>query len=316
MAILRYMDQMLGDHLSNCVVVLLLTAVLFGTSQSTAQDSSGCADGAFLERVDSLYGEHLASRDADDELASFISVEDYHGSLGEIIEECRNTLELLASGVTETGSGAIDDPYAFNFFATLLHEDSEVRIRISDFVRESMRSSPGFDVVGVNVDVQCVSPAHLFCEMSYGDFDLIGRNGLVYDTTYRSGALSVELAQGGKDSGFVVIEDVEESDDDLMLIYRPNMFSSSGLIFFSAEPAPGQEVDERGQAVTITSTTSLNVRVGPGTSYSRSGVLPNGEQATAIGRNSAGTWVQFDRGWVFAQYVNASGDIMSLPVTA
>lgn len=220
----------------------------------------------------------------------------------------------MASGVTETGSGAIDDPFAFNFFATVIHDDSEVRIRVSDYVRRPMQSSPGFDVVAVNVDVQCVSPAHLFCEMSYNDFDLIGRNGLVYDTSYRSGTLSVELAQDGKDSGFVVIEDVEESDDVLKLIYRPNMFSSAGLIFFSAEPAPGQVTEDR--TVTITSTTSLNVRVGPGTSYSRSGTLGSGEQANAIGRNTSGTWVQFERGWVFAQYVNANGDIMSLPVTA
>ena len=317
MTILMGLEQMFGwgvNRLFNCVVASLLTVSLLGASQLTAQDISGCADGAFLERVDSLYGEHLASRDADDELASFISVEEYHESLGEIIEECRNTLELLASGVTETGSGAIDDPFAFNFFATLIHDDSEVRIRVSDYGRGSMQSAPGYDIVAVNIDVQCVSPAHLFCEIGYRDFDLIGRNGLVYDTSYRSGALNVELAEGGKDSGFVVIEDVEESDSDLKLMYRPNMFSSSGLIFFSVEPAPGQVTEER--TVTITSTTSLNVRVGPGTSYSRSGTLRSGEQAAAIGRNTSGTWVQFDRGWVFAQYVNASGDIMSLPVTA
>ena len=68
--------------------------------------------------------------------------------------------------------------------------------------------------------------------------------------------------------------------------------------------------------ITITATESVNVRSGPGTNHDRVGTLSKGESAIAIGRDEAGDWAQFDDGWVSAQYVSASNDIMSLPVTS
>ena len=81
-------------------------------------------------------------------------------------------------------------------------------------------------------------------------------------------------------------------------------------------PASGQVVVERTNDVKITATTGINVRSGPGTSFSRVGIFQTGQQATAIGRNSAGTWVQMERGWVSAEIVTVDGDLLSLPVTA
>ena len=66
----------------------------------------------------------------------------------------------------------------------------------------------------------------------------------------------------------------------------------------------------------ITSTTSLNVRRGPNTTYGVVDGLQRGEEAIAIGRDADGVWVQIDAGWVFAQMIETVGNIMTLPVTS
>ena len=66
----------------------------------------------------------------------------------------------------------------------------------------------------------------------------------------------------------------------------------------------------------ITSTTSLNVRRGPNTTYGVVDGLQRGEEAVAIGRDADGVWVQIDAGWVFAQLIETVGGIMTLPVTS
>ena len=68
--------------------------------------------------------------------------------------------------------------------------------------------------------------------------------------------------------------------------------------------------------VIIISTTSLNVRRGPNTTYGVVDGLRRGEEAVAIGRDADGVWVQIDAGWVFAQLIEAVGSIMTLPVTS
>jgi biotin carboxyl carrier protein len=63
-------------------------------------------------------------------------------------------------------------------------------------------------------------------------------------------------------------------------------------------------------AFTVTSAT-VNVRSGPGTSYSRIGQLKAGQSYEIIGKNDTGDWWQFsfngDAAWVAAQMVQASG---------
>lgn len=69
-------------------------------------------------------------------------------------------------------------------------------------------------------------------------------------------------------------------------------------------------------AIPITATVNLNIRTGPDTRYESVGKLRKDERATAFGRDSTGEWVQLDRGWVSAQYINASQNIMLLSVTS
>lgn len=65
----------------------------------------------------------------------------------------------------------------------------------------------------------------------------------------------------------------------------------------------------------------LNVRAGPGTNYAIIGKLRSGDQVPITGRDEAGAWLQviYDTttgasGWVFAQYVEVSGNVTEAPV--
>ncbi len=65
----------------------------------------------------------------------------------------------------------------------------------------------------------------------------------------------------------------------------------------------------------------LNVRSGPGTSYQVVTKAADGTEYQAVGRSAAGDWLLLqlsadasDVGWVFADYVELSGDIQTLPI--
>ncbi len=66
--------------------------------------------------------------------------------------------------------------------------------------------------------------------------------------------------------------------------------------------------------------TGINVRSGPGTVYPTIGSLLSGTELELRGKNSDGTWWQvpygFSLGWVFALYVDETGDLGSVPVVA
>lgn len=74
--------------------------------------------------------------------------------------------------------------------------------------------------------------------------------------------------------------------------------------------------------ITATATPfNVNMRQGPGTSFSRVGLLPRGQTAAVIGRNAANTWWQIEyngiRGWVSAQFapLNSGANVNNLPIT-
>lgn len=289
---------------------------------AVAQDDGSCEAESIVERVDSIYTEYQAIRTTDDSLTAFNDVENYYNSLGDILDECRNIVELAASGVIEVGSGTFDDPYAFDYFGDtgrgyLLKVSRIIRPADQYISRYDDRASEGWEYVAFVIDVQCVSPSENFCEIDYGDFEMVGDNGVVYGYGYRgssSSSLDTKLLAGGEDSGSVFFL-VESDDSKLRLVFSPGY--SSNFVIYSGEPAPGQIVEEPvDDTVTITSTTNINVRSGPGTSHSIVGSFRNGEQATAVGRNTAGTWVQMQSGWVFAQLVRVDGNIMSLSITS
>jgi uncharacterized protein YgiM (DUF1202 family) len=79
---------------------------------------------------------------------------------------------------------------------------------------------------------------------------------------------------------------------------------------------------EGGGPTGVTATTTaywLNMRAGPGTTYTILHVLPRGTVLPIVGRTSSGGWIQVvyqsTTGWVSTYYTTVSGDLNSVPVT-
>ena len=67
--------------------------------------------------------------------------------------------------------------------------------------------------------------------------------------------------------------------------------------------------------IAITARQNLALQSKPDYDSDVLGVFQRGEQATAFGRDEAGSWLHIAEGWVVAKNVDAAGDIMGLPVT-
>ena len=87
---------------------------------------------------------------------------------------------------------------------------------------------------------------------------------------------------------------------------------------------PAEEVAPLGfgtpTGLRIRTTANLNVRSGPGITYTRIGWLANGTVADVVGRNADNTWWEVNfplgRGWVSAAYTQLEGDLSAeVPVT-
>ena len=68
-------------------------------------------------------------------------------------------------------------------------------------------------------------------------------------------------------------------------------------------------------AVTVKAASKRSLRSGPDDSFDVTGDLPSGETALALGRNGGGSWLQVSGGWIPADQVEISGDVMALPIT-
>ncbi len=219
-------------------LIVLILLFLYGFSFSAvAQDI--CNGEEFFDRVDSLNSEYRASRTAGDDLAAIVSTEEYHTALGELIDDCRNFVELQTSGENEIGSGTIDDPYAFNYFANL----GQIQARVTQLVRPANQHfrSPeqGNEWVLLTVEVQCIDPEDLFCDVNGVHFSLLGDKGVVYDfgdIGFSDNHLSIELTKGGQSDGTVGFE-IAEDDSDLRLMHGRR----GNRVFLSAEPSLSQE---------------------------------------------------------------------------
>jgi uncharacterized protein YraI len=74
-----------------------------------------------------------------------------------------------------------------------------------------------------------------------------------------------------------------------------------------------------GAPTAIVTAGNLNIRTGPGASYSAITSVPYGTTLTLLGRNTDGTWVKVrtssgQEGWVNASYLTTSVPVSSLPI--
>src|SRR5512133_172985 len=94
------------------------------------------------------------------------------------------------------------------------------------------------------------------------------------------------------------------------------------VVAFLASAWPAAALAQSASGLSLTVTVSvLNVRQGPGTNYPIVGALHRGDQRTVSGRDAGGAWYQVpvlaggaQLGWVFATFVQLSGDATTLPI--
>ncbi|NDJ77376.1 MAG: SH3 domain-containing protein [Chloroflexi bacterium] len=84
--------------------------------------------------------------------------------------------------------------------------------------------------------------------------------------------------------------------------------------------APADVLYFDGPLVTINTTSRVNLRGGPGTSYPVLDSYGNGQVLAAVGRNVAGDWIQVQNaahtGWIASFLLFGNTDLMALPVAA
>jgi hypothetical protein len=89
-----------------------------------------------------------------------------------------------------------------------------------------------------------------------------------------------------------------------------------GDVALENEVPPGEIVPP--QAISGTSNSNPNLRLGPGKSYAIAGSLSTGDSVSVIGRTEAGDWLQLlldnEIRWVAAQFIESEVDPSTLPV--
>ncbi|NJL95421.1 MAG: SH3 domain-containing protein [Anaerolineae bacterium] len=82
------------------------------------------------------------------------------------------------------------------------------------------------------------------------------------------------------------------------------------------------QVENQGQAsatsLDVTALANINIRLGPGTEFTRIGRFENGQIARADGRSEDSTWLRIQLpdgalGWVATEFVTLGGDLQTLP---
>ena len=201
---------------------------------------------------------------------------------------------------------------------------SELCTRSGGYCKD-IKPDNGF--IAVWVYGKCDDTRRTRCEFShYLEFELAGQRGIPYSAESigsfadRIPEFPEDVLPGGVAEGFVLFQ-APMVEGDFRFGWTPDY--SSDTIWFGplndlAEQRETATTPETAPHQAFSESDSLNIRSGPGTNYGRVGSLNSGERVSVVGRNSSGTWIQIDNGWVSAQYLSwpPATDFMTLPVTS
>ncbi len=88
---------------------------------------------------------------------------------------------------------------------------------------------------------------------------------------------------------------------------------------FAQEPGEVADSSVSPWGVYVTTQDAVSFRVGPGTNFARTAVVPPVTTLPAVGRSPRGNWIQVtyngERGWLAARYLVWSGNLTLLPVS-
>ncbi|MCY3573870.1 MAG: hypothetical protein OXG92_04210 [Chloroflexi bacterium] len=185
-------------------------------------------------------------------------------------------------------------------------------MRVIDFTRplddaKPISAQPGQESVEIIVGIHCQGDQEVNCQLHPWDFAVAGELGIIYEN---EGITAYKFAPGDK-AKIAVRALINQADSSLLLLYshfgeRPYTFP----LVFATEPGL---VDPH--SIEITATVGMLARVGPSSALDFSGVFGRGEALIAQGRNADGSWLEVFFGWVPAEHVEITGDIMRLPIT-
>ena len=219
-----------------------------------------------------------------------------------------------AQDETHPGGGTFKDPFVINHLAD---SGALTSLRVTGLERPAdmgggmAAPAEGEEAVIVSVDLECAASRSENCYFSSFDFELSGDHGIVYETAFEDGsAVEIELEPGGAASvewPFLISRD----DANLALHYYNHQSMQ-----FAFPQIFATEARVETESIEIMPTISIVARVGPRRDLAFAGVLHRGETLLASGRNADGTWLEIGLiGWVPAEFVEADGDMMRLPVT-
>ncbi len=221
----------------------------------------------------------------------------------------------------DPGEGTFKDPFALYHLAD---SGALIYVRVTDFERPADLDddlgtpAEGQEYVIVWTYIECASSYREDCLVSSFDFTLAGDNGIVYGTAYGAilpeteGEVTIYLDPVG--SRIMAWPFLVSSDDSNLVLLYYNYKSMPHA--FPQVFATEAKVDAN-EPISIVPTIGFLTRVGPSNDLDFYGVLHHGESVPAHGRNADGNWLEIPGiGWAPAEYVEAEGDIMSLPVTS
>ena len=117
--------------------------------------------------------------------------------------------------------------------------------------------------------------------------------------------------------------DYLDSYDERNFQYDPGANYTSEPDEYSPRPTfnlvnPNLEIDYSDRGIHITGCVNisdgLNVRSGPGSTYSRVGTIIYGDCVSLIGRSEDNLWGKINSGWVSVYYLDLDGEIQQLPI--
>ena len=167
------------------------------------------------------------------------------------------------------------------------------------------------EYVIVSVELTCEPSRSQNCMVASWDFEVAGDDGIIYPNRVDEAENAFDLAPGEEGSGDIFALVSSDDTNLLLLFYHFPSIPYTFPIVFATESS-----DEPSAGIPISAAVGMIARDGPAYGLDFTGVFNRGEEVLAHGRNTDGSWLEIQFGWVPAALVEAEGDIMTLPVTS
>ncbi len=211
-------------------LVLMILLLVTATPLMAQDDVEVCSPADVAARVDEVVLAYTEAREgALDNVAALDNLIGLQTALSEIRAQC-------------AGTGELSNPFTFGVPGT---SGKGFTLHVTDLIRPAnylFREQPaaGEEYIVVDVVVSCDEQFTGRCEVTHGDFELVGELGVIYDavSVYSGGFLDVDLFAGGSRGGGIPFL-IGKVDTDLTLLYLSNRYEDN-FVAYEAEPDAAQ----------------------------------------------------------------------------